>query len=220
MDKETADILVDKIQELDYTNYKIKIERPKGFFSKIYKFRDEDDIFDKELLKQQHKLYIGNIPTYIKETELRKIIEAMGPVKVLNLVKDYVNDMPVSRGYAFAEYADPRVTEKAIERLNGLAIGEKTLRVQRVTDEAPDAYQEVESDEEATKIKTRPRYPVANEGGSYLNNFYKIEDEYVKAMISLPQSTIIPSRVIQILNTSTAEDLLEEDFYQDLKEDV
>lgn len=54
-------------------------------------------MFDSELLKQQHKLYMGNLPTYLTEAELRKIVETIGPIKYLNLVRDYVNDVPVSR---------------------------------------------------------------------------------------------------------------------------
>lgn len=97
IDKNTADILVEKVEVLNYMNYKIKIERPKGFFNRIFKFNEEDQIFDQELLKLQHKLYMGNLPTYLTESELRKILVAIGPLKYLNLVRDYVNDVPVSR---------------------------------------------------------------------------------------------------------------------------
>lgn len=67
-----------------------------------------------------------------------------------------------------------------------------------MTDEAPNTYEDEDQEDKglSTSVKERPKYPIANEGGSYLNNFYKIDNPYVKAMISIPQSCIVPSRVI------------------------
>ena len=47
-----------------------------------------------------------------------------------------------------------------------------------------------------------------------------IEDAHVKAMISVPQTAIVPSRVIQLQNMVSPEDLMSDEFYKDLFEDV
>lgn len=39
-------------------------------------------------------------------------------------------------------------------------------------------------------------------------------------MLSIPQGCIIPSRVVQFLNMFSPEDLFDEDFYQELCDDV
>lgn len=57
----------------------------------------QEDYFDKQLMKEQHKLYMGNIPTYLTEEEIRKLLISIGPLKYFNLIKNYVNDIPVSR---------------------------------------------------------------------------------------------------------------------------
>lgn len=120
------------------------------------------------------------------------------------------------------EFADPRVTERALSKLNGLEIGDKKLRVQRVTDEAGDAYEseDEEAKELSTAVKERPKYAVANQGGSYLHNFYKIDDPYIRAMISIPHFCVLQSRVIQLLNMASPEDLVDDEFYAELMEDV
>ena len=53
-----------------------------------------------------------------------------------------------------------------------------------------------------------------------MNNYPLIENPLGKAMLSIPQGCIIPSRVVQFLNMCSPEDLFEEDFYQELFDDV
>lgn len=64
------------------------MERAKGFFTKLYKHMDEDERYDQALFLQEHKLYMGNIPTYLTEDEVRKLVENIGPLKYFNLVRD------------------------------------------------------------------------------------------------------------------------------------
>ena len=53
---------------------------------------------------------------------------SFGALKAFNLVKDAATGL--SKGYAFCEYADPSVTEAAIQGLNGMQLGDKKLIVQ------------------------------------------------------------------------------------------
>ena len=106
------------------------------------------------------------------------------------------------------------MTEKALKNLNGLEIGDKKIRVTRVDSD-------ITKDQEKSKptqssIQQRP----SNASGSFLNTFSRIDDPYVKAMLSIPQSCLMASRVLMFLNMVSPEDLLEDDFYTDLVEDI
>ena len=56
--------------------------------------------------------------------------------------------------------------------------------------------------------------------GSYLNTYHNIDDPFVKAMLSIPQASLLASPVIVLMNMASPEDLIEDDFYQDLVDDV
>ena len=73
------------------------------------------------------RIFIGGIPYTMTEPQVRELFTAFGPLKDLQLIQD--NGMP--KGYGFCEYADPSVTDKAIEALNGIRIGERELTVRR-----------------------------------------------------------------------------------------
>jgi len=75
--------------------------------------------------------------------------------------------------------------------------------------------------EKPAKNVAPPKPMISNSGsGSLLMTFSKIEDPYVKAMLCIPQTSLMPSRVIMFLNMASPEDLLEDDFYNNLVEDV
>lgn len=40
---------------------------------------------------------MGNLPTFLTEENVKKIVEKMGSLKSFNLVKDFVNNVPKSR---------------------------------------------------------------------------------------------------------------------------
>ena len=91
-----------------------------------------------------YKIFIGGIPAHLTEEQVKELVSAFGPVKNFNLVKDAitaqskVNDLPlflsqVFKGFAFFEYEDPSVTDKACQGLNGMQLQDKTLLVQRAT---------------------------------------------------------------------------------------
>jgi splicing factor U2AF subunit len=70
--------------------------------------------------------------------------------------------------------------------------------------------------EKSSKVKLKP----SNDGGSFLQNFFLINEPSVRAMISIPHTAIVPSRVIQLLNMISPEDLFDDEIYTDLFEDV
>ena len=113
-----------------------KIKKPKGFFESIYEKKDIADPFGNIVTNPtefDNKIYMGGLPTYLKDEDVRKLCESYGMLKYFNLVKDSSSGQPVSKGYCFFEYVDIKVTDKAIKGLNMLEIGDKKLKVQRAS---------------------------------------------------------------------------------------
>ena len=154
---------------------------------------------------EEGKLYIGGIPLYLKEDDIRKICEAFGFLKFFNCVKDHEGN---HKGYCFIEYLDLKATEKALKGLEGLEIGDKKLRVQRATalNNTPKipAAQSVASGAKPTNAVNSISYSgyltLFIQGGSFLMGFPNISDLNVQSMLNTPISSKTPSRVIQILN--------------------
>ena len=78
------------------------------------------------------RLYMGGIPAYLKDDDVKKLVAAFGPIKYFNLVKDSATEMQ-SKGYCFFEYEDNKYVERSLNQLNGLAIADKRLKVSKVS---------------------------------------------------------------------------------------
>ncbi|EDL31287.1 U2 small nuclear ribonucleoprotein auxiliary factor (U2AF) 2, isoform CRA_b [Mus musculus] len=78
-----------------------------------------------------HKLFIGGLPNYLNDDQVKELLTSFGPLKAFNLVKDSATGL--SKGYAFCEYVDINVTDQAIAGLNGMQLGDKKLLVQRAS---------------------------------------------------------------------------------------
>jgi len=78
-----------------------------------------------------NKLFIGGIPNYLNEDQVKELLTSFGALKAFNLVKDVTSSL--SKGYAFAEYLDASITDQAIAGLNGMQLGDKKLIVQRAS---------------------------------------------------------------------------------------
>lgn len=78
-----------------------------------------------------HKVFIGGLPNYLNEDQVRELLMSFGQLKAFNLVKDTATGL--SKGYAFCEYSDVGITDQAIAGLNGMQLGDKKLIVQRAS---------------------------------------------------------------------------------------
>ncbi|XP_025413718.1 splicing factor U2AF 50 kDa subunit [Sipha flava] len=78
-----------------------------------------------------HKIFIGGLPAYLNDEQVKELLTSFGQLKAFNLVKDAATGL--SKGYAFCEYADVVMTDQAIAGLNGMQLGEKKLIVQRAS---------------------------------------------------------------------------------------
>ncbi|KAL3274588.1 hypothetical protein HHI36_015969 [Cryptolaemus montrouzieri] len=78
-----------------------------------------------------HKIFIGGLPNYLNEDQVKELLMSFGQLRAFNLVKD--SAFGLSKGYAFAEYIDITMTDQAIAGLNGMQLGDKRLIVQRAS---------------------------------------------------------------------------------------
>ncbi|XP_044496918.1 splicing factor U2af large subunit A-like isoform X2 [Mangifera indica] len=77
------------------------------------------------------RVFVGGLPYYFTEAQIRELLESFGTLRGFDLVKD--RDTGNSKGYGFCVYQDPTVTDIACAALNGLKMGDKTLTVRRAT---------------------------------------------------------------------------------------
>uniref|UniRef100_A0A2P2HZW7 Splicing factor U2AF subunit n=2 Tax=Hirondellea gigas TaxID=1518452 RepID=A0A2P2HZW7_9CRUS len=76
-----------------------------------------------------NKIFIGGLPNYLNEDQVKELLMSFGQLRAFNLVKD--SSTGLSKGYAFCEYVDVTLTDQAIQGLNGMQLGDKKLVVQR-----------------------------------------------------------------------------------------
>ncbi|KAL3352884.1 hypothetical protein AABB24_020725 [Solanum stoloniferum] len=82
-------------------------------------------------LEGPDRIFVGGLPYYFTEAQIRELLESFGPLRGFNLVKD--KETGNSKGYAFCVYADVSVTDIACTALNGIKMGDKTLTVRRAS---------------------------------------------------------------------------------------
>jgi splicing factor U2AF subunit len=54
------------------------------------------------------RIFVGGLPYYFTEAQIRELLESFGPLRGFDLVKD--RDTGNSKGYGFCVYQDPAVT--------------------------------------------------------------------------------------------------------------
>ena len=73
------------------------------------------------------KLYVGNLDFATTEHVLNDLFAEVGEVVSVNLITDRMTGR--SRGFAFVEMAEASGAQKAIDELNGKAVGERQIKV-------------------------------------------------------------------------------------------
>lgn len=81
------------------------------------------------------KLYVGNLPYEITESDLQDLFAAAGQVSTINIVRDRATGQP--RGFAFVEMGDAEGARRAISELDQHQVGGRTLTVNEAKPMAP-----------------------------------------------------------------------------------
>jgi RNA recognition motif-containing protein len=72
-------------------------------------------------------IYVGNLSFDATEDQVRGMFEAYGPVDRVSIITDRDTGQP--RGFAFVEMSDDDSARKAMEALDGSALGGRNLTV-------------------------------------------------------------------------------------------
>ncbi|KAF5362230.1 hypothetical protein D9756_002504 [Leucocoprinus leucothites] len=143
-----------------------------------------------------NKIFVGGLPTYLNEEQVMELLKSFGELRAFNLVRE--NGTGASKGFAFFEYTDPTVTDVAIQSLNGMELGDRYLVVQRAS------------------VGAKPGTP-----GMIPNLPYDQFPEIPRPIMPAGKDTSSSdARILLMLNMVTIEDLVDDDEYGDLYEDV
>ena len=80
-------------------------------------------------------IYVGNLPFSATESELEALFGEYGQVERVSLISDRETGRP--RGFGFVEMVDDGEGRKAIESVNGVELGGRTLRVNEARPRQP-----------------------------------------------------------------------------------
>jgi RNA recognition motif-containing protein len=80
---------------------------------------------------QQNKIYVGNFPYTVDESQLRDLFSSYGEIEDVALIKDRETGRP--KGFAFITFAAQQAAEKALEQ-NGKDVGGRPLKVSMATE--------------------------------------------------------------------------------------
>ncbi|XP_023246386.1 splicing factor U2AF 50 kDa subunit isoform X2 [Copidosoma floridanum] len=136
-----------------------------------------------------HKIFIGGLPNYLNEDQVKELLMSFGQLRAFNLVKDSATGL--SKGYAFCEYVDVSMTDQAIAGLNGMQLGDKKLIVQRASVGAKNPM-----------IGAQAPVQIQVPG------------------LSMVGTSGPATEVLCLLNMVTPEELMEEEEYEDILEDI
>lgn len=84
------------------------------------------------------KLYVGSLPYSTTDEELKKLFSEVGTVESATVISDKFSGR--SKGFGFVEMSSDEEAQKAIEKLNGHQLGERTIVVNEarpMTDRPP-----------------------------------------------------------------------------------
>jgi cold-inducible RNA-binding protein len=73
------------------------------------------------------KLYVGNLPYEISETELQELFTRAGSVESVRVMRDQATGR--ARGFAFVEMSSDDEAQTAIRELNATEVGGRNLTV-------------------------------------------------------------------------------------------
>ncbi|XP_077214962.1 splicing factor U2af large subunit B-like isoform X2 [Tasmannia lanceolata] len=144
-------------------------------------------------LEGPDRIFVGGLPYYFTETEIRKLLESFGPLRGFDLVKD--RETGNSKGYAFCVYQDLSVTDIACAALNGVKLGDKTLTVRRANQGSTQPKPEQES------VLLQAQQQVA-----------------LQRLVF--QAGVLPSKVVCLTQVVTADELKDDEEYEDIVEDM
>lgn len=218
--------ILKNFDQVEWRNYRIRISQPRDFF-RDYNNSHGNIVIPKQIErannilatfdnKKNNKLYMTGIPLTAKDEEIRKIVETFGQLKYFNLIPDQ-NDFNLNRGFCFFEYLNESVTERAIKGLNMLQMGDKKFHVQRANENNINNNLKI-----ATEILRKGKEEQLNPSliKKIENKGFIDKGELTIDDLEIQSYANIPSRVLLFINGITAEDLIDDEEYKEIVEDI
>ncbi|MCO5607790.1 hypothetical protein L7F22_061991 [Adiantum nelumboides] len=162
------------------------------------------------------KLFVGGVPYYLTETQIKELLESFGPLRGFDLVKDW--ETGNSKGYAFCVYQDPAVTDVVCAALNGLKMGDKTLTVRRASagseprPDQPDIFQQAQQQIAIQKLALQAVGASAMGLGGFMPGYS------VGQTANLPVE--VPTKVVSLNQLVSVDDLRDDQEYSDIYDDI
>ncbi|KAF3451501.1 hypothetical protein FNV43_RR07596 [Rhamnella rubrinervis] len=154
------------------------------------------------------RIFVGGLPYYFTEEQIRELLQSFGPLRGFDLVKD--KDTGNSKGYGFCVYQDPAVTDVACGALNGLKMGDKTLTVRRASASTGQSRSEQDNILQQAQQHIAMQKMVLQAGGVNLSG----------VRMALLENAESPTRVLCLTEAITAEQLSDDSEYEEILEDM
>jgi len=201
---------------LTFKGVPLKIRRPKDFRGGEVEVEETfttdpntGSLVSTNVAEGPNKIFIGGLPAYLNEEQVKELLSSFGQLKSFNLVKDSTTG--TSKGYAFFEYTDGGVTDKACSGLNGMKLGEKSIIVQRAN---------VGAKSNQTLVNPYTKSILTNVTALHFLNL-QMPLAAACALLGLninePQT---PTRIVQLCNMISADDIDHDEDYKEICEEV
>ncbi|PIM98807.1 Splicing factor U2AF, large subunit (RRM superfamily) [Handroanthus impetiginosus] len=153
------------------------------------------------------RIFLGGVPYYFSEAQIKELLESFGPLRGFDLVKD--RDTGNSKGYGFCIYKDPSVTDVACAALNGLKVGDKTLTVRRATVSGQlkpeQEYMLAQAQQHIAMQKMSLGAGAINLSGGEIGSLIRVET---------------PTKILCLTEVVTIDELMDDGEYKEILEDM
>ncbi|KAM0873469.1 hypothetical protein ACQ4PT_038047 [Festuca glaucescens] len=139
------------------------------------------------------RIFVGGLPYYFTEDQVRELLETFGPLRGFDIVKD--KETGNSKGYAFCLYQDVSVTDIACAALNGIKLGDRTLTVRR----ANQGSSEPRPEQETILLQAQ-------------------QEAQMKRLVY--EVGALPTKVVCLTHVISPDDLRDDEEYSDILEDM
>ncbi|XP_057823616.2 splicing factor U2af large subunit B isoform X2 [Cryptomeria japonica] len=160
------------------------------------------------------RVFVGGLPYYLTETQIRELLESFGPLRGFDLVKD--RDTGNSKGYGFCVYQDPAVTDIACAALNGLKMGDKTLTVRRATASSTQARPDQANVLAQAQQHIALQKLVLQAGNTMLPGIPGL----LPGMTGESGTADTPTHVVCLTQVVSADELLDDEEFEEILEDM
>ncbi|PON96081.1 U2 snRNP auxilliary factor, large subunit, splicing factor [Trema orientale] len=154
------------------------------------------------------RVFVGGIPYYFTEDQIKELLESFGALRGFDLVKD--KDTGNSKGYGFCVYKDPAVTDLACASLNGIKMGDKTLTVRRATASTG------QSKSEQDNILAQAQQHIAIQKMALQHGGVKLPGTGMTHVANAE----CPTRILCLTEAISADQLKDDEEYEEILEDM